>query len=137
VIICADSQESNGFYRVTVEKIKPRNANRYDLVVGGAGNIAPLIDGLANTIERYVTSWGDNLNEEKARSLLEWKVGRYYRGQVNSYPAELREKELEFIVCVRNKSTKAVYLWRISSSTVEPIEDHTSSAGMSLFISTK
>jgi hypothetical protein len=94
------------------------------LVVGGAGNIAPLIDGLANTIERYVKSWDENLSEEKARSILEWKVGRYFKGQVGSYPAELRDKELEFIVCVRNKPSRDIYLWRASSSCVEAVEDH-------------
>lgn len=46
VIVCADSQESRGDYRVTVDKIKPRVVHNYDLVLGGAGEIGPLIDRL-------------------------------------------------------------------------------------------
>ena len=34
VIICEDSQESYGDYRVTVDKIHPRDANLYGLCFG-------------------------------------------------------------------------------------------------------
>ena len=34
VVVCADSQETHGHYRVTVERIRPRDAGQYDLIVG-------------------------------------------------------------------------------------------------------
>jgi hypothetical protein len=87
-------------------------------VIGGAGSIAPLIDGLANTIERYVRTSESGLSEEKARGKLEHKVGRYYRRQVNSYPAEVVHKQLDFIICLRDKTSPAIYLWRTTGTAV-------------------
>ncbi len=121
VIICADSQESIGEYRVTVNKIKPRDCNNYDLVIGGAGNLGPLIDGLANTIERYIQAWDSTVTEERARNLIQHKIGRYTQGPIQNYPSDV-DKVLDFIICLRNKATKAIYLWRTSGTVVEPIE---------------
>ena len=52
--MCADSQETVDHYRVSVDKIKPRDCRNYDLVIGGAGPIGSLLDGQADAIERYV-----------------------------------------------------------------------------------
>jgi hypothetical protein len=122
VIVCADSQESYGSnYRVTVDKIKPRDAVNYDLVIGGAGQIGPLIDGLANTVERYIQGWPAGLPEEKARGLIEHKINRYSKGQIQNYPTDA-DKVLDFIVCLRDRTSKAIYLWRAAGTVVEPIE---------------
>jgi hypothetical protein len=122
VIICADSQESYGSnYRVTVDKIKPRDAGQYDLVIGGAGQIGPLIDGLSNTLERWIRGWSENYSEEQVRGRIEHKIGRYTRGQIQNYPTDV-DKVLDFIICLRHKITKAIYLWRASGTVVEPIE---------------
>jgi hypothetical protein len=47
VVVCADSQETCGHYRVELKKIAPRNAGEYDLIVGGSGEIGDLIDELS------------------------------------------------------------------------------------------
>lgn len=122
VIICADSQESYGSnYRVTVDKIKPRDAGQYDLIIGGAGQIGPLIDGLANTLERWIRGWTEGYSEEQVRGRIEHKIGRYTRGQIQNYPTDA-DKVLDFIICLRHKTTKAIYLWRAAGTAVEPIE---------------
>lgn len=124
VVICADSQESYGDYRVTVDKIKPTDANLYDLCFGGAGRIGDLIDGLGNAIEREVKAWQIPYSEEEARRLLENEIVLYNSRQVAAYPALEDEKVIHFIVCLREKQSHAIYLWKVAGSTIEPIIHH-------------
>src|SRR5262245_37537953 len=97
VIICADSQESYGDYRVTVDKIKPRDANLYDLCFGGAGQIGDLIDALGNAIEREIKSWEKAYSEDEARVLLENEIVLFNSRQVEAYPAQPEDKVIQFI----------------------------------------
>ena len=124
VIICADSQESFGDYRVTVDKIRPRDANLYDLCFGGAGQIGDLIDALGNTIEREVKRWERSYSEEEARALLENEVVLFNSRQVDAYSAVPEDKIIQFIVCLRDKTSRAIYLWKVSGATIEPITGH-------------
>jgi hypothetical protein len=122
VVVCADSQETIGDYRVTVKKIIPREAGYYDLMIGGSG-ISNLVDGQANTIERYVRQWPRSITEEHARQLLETKLVNYTSSVVNAYQAELSDKRLDFIVCLRDKQNGTICLWKAVGPTVEPIEN--------------
>lgn len=124
VVVCADSQETYGDYRVTVDKVKPRDAGEYDLIIGGAGNVAALIDGLANALEQNVKRWSAALDEESARLRIERTLLSYHARQVTHYPAEAHQKLLRFIVCVRDKSTSEIYLWRTDGTTAERVEDY-------------
>ena len=123
-IICADSQESYGDYRVTVEKIRPRDANLYMLCFGGAGDIGDLIDALGNAIEREVKRWTEHHSEEQARRLLENEIVFFNSNQVEAYPALPDDKVIQFIVCLWDKTTHDIYLWKVSGSTIEPLRDH-------------
>jgi len=104
VIVCADSQETVGDYKVTVDKIKPRDAGRYDLIIGGSGNVAPLIDGLADAIERNIKKWDAGLDEESGRQQLERVLLAYHARHVQLYQAEIEDKQLRFVVCLRDKA---------------------------------
>jgi len=125
VVICADSQETiDDDYRVSVRKIKPRDCNHYDLVVGGAGDIGALIDGQAGAIEESVKEWSSGVTEEDCRIWLEAALATYTDDQVRRYPAELREKILRFVVCVRDKMSRSIYLWKTEANIVEPVDDY-------------
>lgn len=124
VIICADSQESFGEYRMTVEKIWPRETPLYDVCFAGSGHIGDLIDALGNAIEREVGRWDQSYCEEEARRLLENEIVLFNSRQVEAYPALPDEKVIQFIVCLRVQETGAIYLWKVSGSTIEPISDH-------------
>ena len=52
VVLCADSQETVGDYRVSVDKIKPRDCNHYELVVGGAAGMRGKYAGLSERPQR-------------------------------------------------------------------------------------
>lgn len=124
VVICADSQETAGDYRVTVDKIKPRDAGAYDLIIGGAGNVAALIDGLAYAVEQNVKRWPPGLDEESARLRVERVLLSYHARQVAYYPAEPHEKLLRFIICTRDKGTSRIFLWKTDGTTAEQVEGY-------------
>jgi hypothetical protein len=54
IVICADTQETVGQFRVSVDKIAPRIAGEYELVIGGAGNCGGLIDDFTENFTRAV-----------------------------------------------------------------------------------
>jgi 20S proteasome alpha/beta subunit len=125
VVICADSQETRGDYIVAVDKIKPREAGEYDLVVGGSGNVAPLVDGLADAVERNVKRWTAGLNEEEAGLQIERTLLAYHTRHVNQYPDIPENKRLVFIICVRDRNSGRVYLWKTDATTLKRVEDYT------------
>src|ERR1043165_9611480 len=59
VVICADSRESAGQYKASVNKIEMRRLGPYEIVFGGAGNDSNLIDGLDDAIRRAFTEAKD------------------------------------------------------------------------------
>ena len=56
-LICADSQETQGDYRVTRQKIRPKQCGAFDLMFGGSGR-ARVIDAFARRIELVEVSFG-------------------------------------------------------------------------------
>jgi 20S proteasome alpha/beta subunit len=124
VVVCADSQETYGPYRVEVKKIQPRDAGQYDLIVGGSGNIGDLIDGLTGAIERSVSHWQAGVDQESGRQQLERILLAYHARQVALYPAGDDEKELKFIVCVRDKQSGTIHLWKTSGTSALSTEEY-------------
>lgn len=124
VVICADSQESYGAYKVTVDKIKPREAGNYDLVIGGSGNTAALIDGQADFIERLISKWPCGITEEQGRESLEEIVIAYHERHVKFYPANFEDKLLTFLVCARSKTAGDVYLWKTDGTTAATVTNY-------------
>jgi hypothetical protein len=129
VVFCADSQETvDNAYRVEVKKIKPRDAGEYELIVGGSGYIGPLIDGQADAIEQSVKHWPAGLDEEKARLRLEQVLIGYNARHVKHYPVEVPKDCPEFkvmrsLVCLRDKITSQIYLWKTNATTAARVED--------------
>jgi hypothetical protein len=124
-VICADSQESYGEYYVTVNKIQPRDTPDYDLIIGGSGNTAALIDGLSDAIERHVRGWNSSLSdEEQGRQLIEQVLLAYHAQHVGLYPAEDKDKVVHLIVCVRDKSSGDIFLWKTDGTTARSVNKY-------------
>jgi len=123
VIVCADSQETIGEYRTTVDKIIPRIAGHYDLVIGGAG-IGNIIDGLVNSIERDVRHWDAGKSEDIARQLLANILADYIENVVRLYETtDPNDRRVDSIVCLRDRKSGAVYLWKSAGPVIEAVTD--------------
>jgi hypothetical protein len=121
VVVCADSQEVYQDYRVTVNKIEPRNAGAYDLIIGGSGNFGPLIDRLAEAIERDVSSWPAGLDEDSCKERVELVSVAYHASHVSAYQASDEEKDMSFLICARDKSSSQIHLWRLDEVSAKTV----------------
>ena len=135
VVICADSQETAGDYRVEVQKIRPIDAGKYELIIGGSGNIAALIDGQSEVIERNVRAWPKGLSEDDAKARLERVLIGYNARQVRNYPIspivdgkDPEYRVMSFLICLREKGNdhlqSPIYLWKTEGTTVRSVTDY-------------
>jgi len=121
-VICADSQETVGDYRVTVDKIKPQDAGRYELVIGGAGASGPLLDRFMLDVVHAVQNWPENLASDKIESRLVDLFRTFHLAyiSISTYQSE----DFAFIVCIRSKTSHQISLWQLRDIAVLPITSY-------------
>lgn len=124
-VICADTQETVGDYRVAVDKIAPREVGEYQVVIGGSGNVAGLIDGFDETLSIAIEDWPASLDEREIRENIHGVLQDYHRNDVANDPAEPDAKRLSFIICVKGKDSENVFLWRTDGASLVRVSDHT------------
>jgi hypothetical protein len=125
VVICADSQETCGDYRIEVKKLEAKSLGNYELIRCGAGNTSELIDGQLRAIEQNIPRWPASLDEEEIRVRLENLLRGYNTRQVLPFPAEPEDKRLKFVFCLRDKESSNIYLWKASGTVILPVEFYT------------
>ena len=54
IVVAADSLESVGDYKVTVDKLRPRQCGQWWVLFGGAGNDGALIDALEQRLHSII-----------------------------------------------------------------------------------
>jgi ATP-dependent protease HslVU (ClpYQ) peptidase subunit len=57
IVMCADSQETIGDYKLIVEKLTPVDAGKYTIALGAAG-LGNLADSLLDQVQDWVATWG-------------------------------------------------------------------------------
>jgi hypothetical protein len=123
VVICADSLEQWQSYRAIVKKIEPRSTDKYDIVIGGAGNTGALIDGQVEAIVRSVRRWRmPDISEAEAEIRIGSVLSSYHQNFIVPFQASAEDKHLQFIVCLRSKQSGTFYLWKIDSTVISPID---------------
>ena len=121
VILCADSQETVGDYRVNVKKIEPAATGVYRAVIGGAGH-GPLIDGFAERLRDELATWTGGLKPPDLKRNIRKLLLDYHRNEVAVTPIKRKDKEIRFIICIRDASTGYVHLWETRGPTLKTIE---------------
>lgn len=129
VVLCADSQETRdiperGSYRVNVDKLERRDAGEYDVVIGGAGD-GPLVDSFGDLFAQMVRKWQGSYQRTKALSAIKRFVRGFHQTEVALSPAHPDDKNLDFVVCLRNKNSDNLSLWKISNLHVSTVSDLT------------
>jgi hypothetical protein len=121
-VICADSQETVGDYRVAVDKIKPRDAGQYEIVIGGAGASGPLIDRFSLDLERAVAGWESGLAIEEIENHLGSLLQTFQSSHVKN--STYKSEEFAFLVCIKDKTQQRVDLWELRDTAVLPVETY-------------
>jgi 20S proteasome alpha/beta subunit len=116
-VVCADSQETVGNYRLTVQKIVPERIGEYVVILAGSG-IGELIDGFIGLFkERILASKTTGLSIFK--EVFEAEFARYRKEQVPLYNAQKRYKNMQFIVAAHLNGTYE--LWTTKGGKLVPI----------------
>lgn len=123
VIICADTQETRGGFRVPAEKIAIQNPGHYQLVVGGAGERGNLIDDFVETLGVCAAGWEAGLNEQALRLKVKRVLKEFHDNVVSSEPASDEAKWLEFIICLKDRNSPNIYLWRTGGTGLKTVTD--------------
>jgi hypothetical protein len=133
-VLCADTLETSveEGTRSFVRKLEPKDTGGYWVAVAGAGH-ATLIDGFTNTLSRDARNWPPQQNEEVIGGLIRNVVMDYHENEVRLYPEPEPYKLNYFVVCVKPKSQRGIYLYEIQGTVVLPVGDYSLlgfSAGM-------
>jgi 20S proteasome alpha/beta subunit len=113
IVLCADSLEVAGDYKVSVAKVRPVSCGPYSVIYGGAGNDASLIDGLEDRLH-------EALSKPFKGSLLAHirkTVAAFYRSEVALHPGTSEEKRTEALLCV-SETGMAPVLFHIAGPVV-------------------
>lgn len=120
VVICADTQESYGGYKVSVNKIAPVDAGKYQVVIGGAG-LGGLIDAFADDFVDKVNDWPKGLDEKAIKTRIRNSLRDFHKEEVSLHPAQ--DKILDFIICVKGKQSSDIFLWKTDGPGVLSVQN--------------
>ena len=124
VVLCADTQETVGGTRVAVNKLVPQDAGNYILAIAGSGN-GDLIDGFADSLLRAIRAWPSGGKEQFARDSVRDLLLDFYDNEIRLYPADLPTDKLnDFLICIKPKDTRDVFLWEVHGPTIVPVGNH-------------
>jgi hypothetical protein len=124
MVMLADSQETVGDYRVEVKKIAPKTVGKYEIAIGGAGYVGPLIDGMTSALENAFSAFPSGKNECDLKGLVGGVVLSYHRNEVKHYPARQKDKFMEFLVCARNTESREMFSWRITGTAINTAKNY-------------
>jgi hypothetical protein len=124
VVICADTQETRGDFRVPVNKIEIQDSDssHYELAVSGAGALGDLIDDFTESLGWAVKSWEAGLGEQALRLKIKRLLVEFNKNEVAHYQTK-EDKLLEFIICIRDKGTTDIHLWKTSNTGMWVVRD--------------
>jgi hypothetical protein len=121
-VICADSQETVGAYRVSQQKLIPFSAGNFELVAGGSGTNGTLIDSFVQRLQ-------DNLGTATIKTLPELRdfirqeMMDFNAREASSYSR--KDREMRFVIGARSLGPAAAGAWVTSASRLTPIDGST------------
>jgi len=104
VAICADSQETIGDFRQTVQKIAPISVAGYQLVIAGSGDADP-IEGFIIRVKRRFSQESLPPTTDHALFLLEDELALFYSKDLAS------EQSMKLFIAVSCPASKEYKVW--------------------------
>ncbi|MGB7282168.1 MAG: hypothetical protein WBE13_07900 [Candidatus Acidiferrum sp.] len=116
IVLGADSQETYGDYKLTVDKLKPIHVGDYQVALGGCG-IGDLVDSLCDHASEWVEDWHVE-SEREILHLLRPKVREFYQVEVSAYPGKQSDKRITALLCIKHTKCSSSFLFELRGSTV-------------------
>lgn len=122
VVLCADDQETvDDVFRVRVDKLEPAPVRNYEVAAAGTGNVSELIDGFIDTLWQAVDSWPQALTQRQIQASARRVLVDYFQNEVKHHPAKRAEKYLQFVICLRDQSTRNVFLFETANTVLREV----------------
>lgn len=115
-VICADSQETVGHYRASVQKIKPEEMGEYVVIVGGSGN-GDLVDGFIQCLRERLDKC-DSKDLDVFKASFENELARYWKEDVATVPKT--QRRMSFVVGAYGNGRHK--LWSTKGKKLIPVE---------------
>lgn len=117
-VMCADSQETVGQFRVSRLKLSPWTAGNFEIAFAGSGNNGRLIDAFEDrfkaALQGNTVGSLDALKELIHRELLDFQ-----KTEAVAYPR--REREMRLLIGARANLHSKSILWATSASRLIPV----------------
>jgi hypothetical protein len=123
-VLCADSQETWGTYKTSVDKIIPQRIGPYEVAYGGSG-LADFVDALGDALE-------SGLEQSRAFSLrtiqseIQRIITAFYASEpIKAYPVDWNDPNaaVSGVICIRVVRSSKVFLFKFSKTVVLPVRD--------------
>ena len=121
-VICADSQETVGEFRVDAHKLEPFDAGNFQVGIAGSGNDGDLIDGFIQRLE-------DNLKRSSVATLDDFRqfaqseLLDFSNNEAQCFP--VKSRKMSFLICARTVAKPYAFdLWTTSACRLKPIARH-------------
>jgi hypothetical protein len=121
IVLHADSQETVGSYRATVQKLQPEFMDPFMVVVTGSGD-GDLVQSFIVRLRRRLQGCADDLQSFVVEA--ENELAEFYRSDVALSPLSPDEKHLKFIIAAFSPTTRKYDAWVSRNVILERIEKY-------------
>jgi hypothetical protein len=123
IAICADSQETVGDHRQTVNKISPVTIGDSQIIIAGSGN-ATLIDSFVICAQSALLAAEGTLDLAGALQLLKRALREFYKEDVAAYPFARREpREIKLFIGIGMPRSKEFNVFVSEHMRLRPLKD--------------
>jgi 20S proteasome alpha/beta subunit len=119
-VICADSQETAGHYRVARQKIDPFMSGNFQLAIGGSGRNGDLIDAFVKRVETNLANKALKTTEE-LEGFLHRELLDFRNNETSAYPR--RDRSMEFIIAATSQES-GLAVWNTKASRLIPVKEY-------------
>ncbi len=121
LVICSDTQETQGDQRVGVDKLVPFTAGDCQFVVAGSGH-GELIDSFSPVLAKALAALGEDPSMEAVDSKIEHTLKGFYYSDVAVCPAPPEDKQIKLLIAVSLPERNACRMWVSENIRLRRIE---------------
>jgi hypothetical protein len=123
IVLCADTQETEGDYRSPVQKIIPISIGGHQIIIAGSGH-AGLIESFIVQVNGAIAKQCDGLDNVGLREVIESVLVEFYRNDVALCPDPPDEKYLKFFIAASSPKVRQFNAWISENVRLRPLDKH-------------
>lgn len=126
-VLCADSQETHGDYKISVQKIQPRHIGPLYQVAYAASGYGDIVDALGEDLEQRLADCRASGSVSLRAALGKMLIAFYDQPTVKMYrdgfaPGDTNASPTG-VICIRVEPQGDVFLFKFSATLVTPVDD--------------